>query len=330
MTEPIQPKNQIIIYKDKTGPELKVNVHDQNVWLTQEQISKLFETDRSSITKHIKNIIKSGELKEKSNVQFLHIANSDKPVKFYNLDFVISLGYRTNSKRATEFRIWATQKLRDLILKGYVIHEQRLKNYEGKLQELEQAKKIFQQALESRRTEGFEKDLLNIITDYLGTWVILNQYDSGTLGFDNVTKKKAKYITYEKALDSIERFRKRLNDNKQATELFGREVSHKLPGILLSIQQAYGGKDLYPSLEEKAAHLFYFVIKDHPFVDGNKRIGSLLLLLFLVENHFLYNRKGDRKINDAALAALALLVAESKPDQKDTMIKLVVNLINKK
>ncbi len=336
MTNNPQPRGEIIIYKDRSGPELKVTIQNDSVWLTQLQIGDLFDVTSAAITKHIQNIYKQGELSRNRTTSKMEVVQIEggreikRKIDYYNLDMIISVGYRVNSSKATQFRVWATQKLRDLILKGYVIHEQRLKNYEGQLKELEQAKRIFQQAIENNHTEGYEKDLLSIITDYLGTWVILNQYDTGTLGFDNVTKKKAKYIDYEKALDSIERFRKRLNENKQATELFGREVSHKLPGILLGIQQAYGGKDLYNSLEEKAAHLFYFVIKDHPFVDGNKRIGSLLLLLFLVENHFLYNRKGDRKINDAALAALALLVAESKPDQKDTMIKLVVNLINKK
>jgi death-on-curing family protein len=330
MNDDSYSKGEITIYKDKEGPELKVQIQDQSVWLTQAQISELFQTDRSSITKHINNIIKSGELNEKSNVQFLHIAKSDKPIKLYNLDFILSIGYRVNSKRATQFRIWATQKLRELILKGYVIHEQRLKVYEGKVKELESARKIFQQALESRRTEGYERDLLNIITDYLSTWVILNQYDKGELEIENVSKKQAKYIDYEQAADAIDRFRKRLVTTKNATDLFGRDTSHKLPSILESIKQSYGGKELYPSLEEKAAHLFYFIIKDHPFVDGNKRVGSLMLLLFLVANHYLYNRRGDRKINDAALAALALLVAESKPDQKDVMIRLIVNLINKK
>ncbi len=333
MSHNTQTKGEIIIYKEKGGPEIKVSLVDDTVWLSQAEMAELFGKDRDTISEHIQNIFKDGELKQNSVTRkFRATAQDGKQYQtnYYNLDLIISIGYRVNSKRGTQFRIWATQKLRELILKGYVIHEQRLKAYEGKVKELEQAKGIFQQALESRRTEGYEKDLLNIITDYLGTWVILNQYDTGTLGFENVTKRKAKYISYDQALDSIERFRSRLTATKQATELFGREVSHKLPGILLSIQQAYAGKDLYLSLEEKAAHLFYFVIKDHPFVDGNKRIGSLLLLLFLVANHFLYNRKGDRKINDTALATLALLVAESKPDQKDTMIKLIVNLINKK
>ncbi len=331
------PNNsEIIIYKATTGPELKVQLQDESVWLTQAQLAELFGKDLRTINEHIKNIYKEAELSQNRTIRKFRIVQIEgkrqveRSVEHYNLDLIISVGYRVNSKQGTQFRIWATQKLKELIIKGYTIHEQRLKVYEGKVKELEQAKRIFQQALESRRTEGYEKDLLNIITDYLNTWVILNQYDTGELEIENVTKKPAKYINIEKAVDSIDRFRKRLVSKNYATELFGRDTGHKLDGILKSVQQAFGGKDVYPSLEEKAAHLFYFIIKDHPFVDGNKRIGSLLLLLFLVENHFLYNRKGERKINDTALATLALLVAESKPDQKDVMVRLIVNLINKK
>jgi death-on-curing family protein len=160
--------------------------------------------------------------------------------------------------------------------------------------------------------------------------VVLNDYDMGKLKISDVTKRKTTYLEYDKVKDGVERFKKRLIDTKQASELFGTETGHKLAQLLGSVRQGFDGVDVYPSIEEKAAHLFYFLIKDHPFVDGNKRIGSFMLILFMIENHMLYNRKGERRINDAALAALALLVAESKPQQKDVMIKLVVNLINKK
>ncbi|MGE5297833.1 MAG: RhuM family protein [Acidobacteriaceae bacterium] len=326
-------RGEIIIYKDKDGPELKVKISDETVWLTQAQIAGLFGTQRAAITKHLKNIFKSGELGEKSVSSILeHTASDNKiyKVKYYNLDAIISVGYRVNSSRATQFRVWATQKLRELLLKGFVIHEQRLKQYEGKIRELSEAERIFRQALESRRTEGYEKDLLNIITDYLNTWSILNDYDAGNLELDKVSKKQATYLEYDKAKDAILRFKERLIQSGQASDLFGREVSNKLSAILASIKQTIASKDAYASVEEKAAHLFYFIVKDHPFVDGNKRIGCLLLLLFMIENHILYNRRGERKFNEQALAALALLVAESKPAQKDVMAKLIVNLINKK
>ncbi len=184
--------------------------------------------------------------------------------------------------------------------------------------------------MESKRLEGYEKELLNIITDYANTWFVLNQYDKGELSVEDVSKKKAVVLNYPEIQKSIAKFKERLMVKKEAGTLFGQEVGGKFQGVLGSINQTFSGKDLYPSIEEKAAHLLYFAIKDHPFADGNKRIGSLLFLLYLVENRYLLNKRGERKINDSALAALALLIAESKPDQKEVMVKLVVNLINKK
>jgi prophage maintenance system killer protein len=174
------------------------------------------------------------------------------------------------------------------------------------------------------------KELLNIMTDYTNTWFVLNQYDKGELKIEGVSKKKPSVLDYEETKKSIAKFKARLMGQKQASGLFGQETANKFQGVLGSINQTFGGKELYPSVEEKAAHLLYFCIKDHPFADGNKRIGGLMFLLYLVENRYLLNRKGERKINDSALAALALLIAESSPKQKEIMVSLVVNLINKK
>jgi prophage maintenance system killer protein len=250
--------------------------------------------------------------------------------KYYNLDAIISVGYRVNSSKATQFRVWATQKLRDLIVKGYSIYEKRFTETQARLKELQQANQLFLQVIESKRAEGYEKELLNIITDYTHTWFVLNQYDKGELKIEEVSKKKPSTLDYVDIKKSIAKFKARLMATKQAGDLFGQEVGGKFQAVLGSINQTFGGKDLYPSIEEKAAHLLYFCIKDHPFADGNKRIGSLMFLLYLVENHFFLNRKGERKINDNALIALALLIAESKPAQKEAMVSLVVNLINKK
>ncbi len=330
MLEKEENKGEIIIYKADSGPELAVKVEDENIWLTQADISSLYQTDRTSIGRHIRNIVKSGELEEKSNVQNLHIANADRPVKYYNLDFVLSVGYRVNSKRATQFRIWATQRLRDFLLKGYLINEKRLQeNQQLKFKEFQQDVSFMQHALEVKRLEGYEKELLHIFTDYTNTWITLNQFDKGDLTLDQVTKKGVKHLDYDQVKKSIERFKARLIKDEQASELFGAEVGKKLAQVLGSIGQTYNGKDLYPSLDEKAAHILYFAVKDHPFVDGNKRIGALLFLLFLINNNYLINRKGEKKINDTALTVLTLLVAASKPDQKNVMIRLIVNLINK-
>jgi prophage maintenance system killer protein len=215
-------------------------------------------------------------------------------------------------------------------LKGYLINEKRLKeNEELKLKELQGAVSLMQQALEVRRLEGYEKDLLKIITDYANTWLTLYKFDSGTLGIEGI-KKEAKHLDHGEIKKTIERFKVRLMKEKEASELFGQEVSEKLLSLLGNLRQTYGGKDLYPTLDEKAAHLLYFAVKNHPFVDGNKRIGALLFILFLVQNNYLHNKRGERKINDSALTALTLLVAESKPQQKEIMIRLIVNLINKK
>jgi death-on-curing family protein len=331
-----QPENkgEIVIYKDQEGPELRVTLADETVWLTQSQIAGLFEKDVRTISDHIRNIFKEAELSQNSVIRKFRITAKDGKtynVEHYNLDVIISVGYRVRSKRGTQFRIWATQRLRDYILQGYLLNEQRLKERtDAKLKELQSAVQLLQRAIESRRLEGYEKELLNIITDYTSTWILLNKYDKDELKIENVTKKVLARLRYEKVKKSIEQFKERLIKTKQASPIFGREVEHKLEAILGNIEQTYQRKPLYGSLEEKAAHLFYFVIKDHPFADGNKRIGSLLFLLYLVENHHVYNKRGERIINDTALTALALLIAESKPSHKNTMIKLVVNMIAKK
>lgn len=332
-----QPKGEIIIYKAPEGPEIQVKLENETVWLSQAQIAELFDKDRDTISEHIQNLYKEAELGQNQTTRKFRVVQSEgkkkvqRDIIFYNLDVIISIGYRVKSQRGTQFRIWATQRLRDYIVKGYILNEQRLKEGQvGKLKELETAHKLIQQALESKRSEGYERELLSIINDYANAWFVLNLYDKEKLGIENVTVRAGARLTYKDVIKNIIRFRKRLLRRGEATDLFGVEVSHKLESILGSIDQTYGGKPLYKSVEERAAHVLYLVIKDHPFVDGNKRIGSLLFLLFLIENRIFYSRRGEKRINDTALVALALLIAESKPAQKDIMVKLIVNLINKK
>lgn len=332
-------KGEIIIYKDQIGPEIQVKLEEGTVWITLNQMAQLFGTQKAAISKHINNIYNSAELSPDRTVSKMETVQMEgkraikRQIEYYNLDMVISVGYRVNSKRATQFRIWATNRLRDYLVKGYVINEKRLKDFENlrvKLKDLEGAHKLIQSALENKKIEGYEKELLRIITDYANTWFVLNAYDRDNLKIEDVTKRPACALIHAEMQKSIAAFKKRLLAKKEAGDLFGKEIGGKFEGVLGSISQTFAGKELYPSLEEKAAHLLYFCVKDHPFADGNKRIGSLIFLLFLVENNFLVNKKGERKINDSALAALALLIAESKPNSKDTMIRLIVNLINKK
>ena len=330
-----QSKGEIIIYDDAGGPAIEVNFDQETVWLTQADMAKLFQKDVRTISLHIGNVYKESELlAQKTSFKQANSSKTgigpDKPTIYYNLDVIISVGYRVKSKRGTQFRIWATSRLRDYLLKGYAVNSQRVKeNSNAKLKELETAVRLLQTAIETKRLVGYEKELLQIITDYTKTWVLLNQYDENALAESGANKKIIYALDYENIKKSIERFRARLMKEKQASDLFGKEVGEKLAAVLGNIEQTFDGKVLYASVEERAAHLLYFAIKDHPFTDGNKRIGSLLFLLYLVENHHVYNRRGERIVSDNMLTALALLIAESKPDHKEVMVKLVVNLLAK-
>ncbi len=330
-------KSEVVIYKSQTGPELRVQMDGETVWLTRAQMSGLFERDINTIGDHIRRIYAEKELEEeKTTLKQGKTVNSGiasfKPNIYYNLDVIISVGYRVKSKRGTQFRIWATQRLRDYLIKGYAVNEKRLKeDHDVKMKELQDTAKLFRNVLESHRAEGYEKDLLKIITDYSGTWALLNKYDKGELGLEGVSKRAPAVLNYTDLQKSIAVFKQRLGTKKEAGDLFGQEVGEKFKAVLGNIDQTFEGRSLYPSLEEKAAHLLYFLVKDHPFADGNKRIGSLVFMLYLVQNNALFSVKtGERKINDSALSALVLLVAESKPQDKEVMVRLIINLIKSK
>lgn len=327
-TEEIK-KGEVIIYKSKEGPKLEVRLEENTVWLTQNQIALLFSTQRPAITKHLNNIFKSGELNKNSVSSILeHTANDGKTYKtqFYNLDAIISVGYRVNSNRATQFRIWATKTLKEHLVKGYTLNEKRLLQYQNSFQDLQETITLLQEKSKHELLAGQEQEILSLLSSYSKTLTLLEQYDKEKL---KLTKKaKEKYVVqYDEARKLIDKIKKDLIAKNEASNLFGQENGDRFKAIIKNIYQTFDGKELYSSLEEKAAHILYLVIKDHPFVDGNKRIGSFLFIYYLSKNNYLYKENGEKKINDNALTTLALLVAISVSKEKDKLIKIVTNLL---
>jgi len=318
-------KGEIVIYKiSKNEIELSVRFEEETVWLKQEEIAKLYGKERSVITKHINKVFADKEVDKKSNVQFLHIAGSDKPVAFYSLDVILAVGYRTNSARAIHFRRWATRVLKNYLLKGYALNQKRLTEAEKNFRQLQDAISFLEEKSKHNLLKGSE--IINLLSSYSKTLKLLEQYDKEQLSL--VKKSRAKFILqYDQAKKIVETIKKELISKKEASNLFGQENDDKLKGIIGNIYQTFNGKELYPSVEEKSAHLLYFIIKDHPFVDGNKRIASFLFVYFLDKNNFLYKNTGERKISDNTLTALSLLIAISEPREKDKLIKIVSNLL---
>ncbi len=317
---------EIIIYEGENGKSsLEVHLQEDTVWLTQKQISSLFETERSVITKHINNVFRAEELDRKAVcAKFAHTASDGKTYQtnYYNLDVIIAVGYRVNAKRGTQFRIWATSVLKDHLIKGYTVNERRLA--EKGLSEMEQAIALLTRTLESHESLSDEgRAVLDVINHYAKSWSLLLKYDEDRLELPKSRHPTKQPLDYDRAGKAILALKNDLLARGEATELFGQERGDSLRGILGNLDQTFGGQDLYASLEDKAAHLLYFVIKDHPFSDGNKRIGSFLFLVFLQENNLLE----QSNINDNGLVALALLIAESDPKQKDLMIRLIINLL---
>jgi prophage maintenance system killer protein len=316
-------RGEIIIYQAEDGRNaLEVHLQDETVWLTQAQMVELFQRDQSVISRHVGNVFKEGELDRKSNMQKMHSAHSDKPVAIYNLDVIISVGYRVKSQRGTQFRIWATSVLKDHLIKGYTVNERRLA--EKGLAEMEQTISLLARTLKSHEALSDEgKAVLEVVGRYAKSWSLLLKYDEDRLELPKNRHPARRSLDYARTGKSIKALKDDLLLRGEASELFGQERGHYLQGILGNLDQTFGGQELYASVEEKAAHLLYFVIKDHPFSDGNKRIGSFLFLIYLRENNLL-EQSG---INDNGLVALALLIAESDPRQKDLMIRLIMNLL---
>lgn len=320
--------SQIEIYKSVDNKiELSVNLDNETVWLNREQISILFDRDIKTIGKHVNNVFNEGELDKESVVaKFATTATDGKiyQVDFYNLDVIISVGYRVKSKQGTQFRQWATQRLKDYLVKGYAINEKRLKEAENKFQELKQAVSLLESIMKTKVITGDEaQGLLKVLGDYAFALDILDQYDHQTLEISKTNNKEVFRISYAEAKRAIEGLKTKFG----GSQLFGNEKDDSFKGSLETIYQTFDGMELYVSVEEKAAHLLYFVTKNHSFSDGNKRIAAFLFVWFLDRNGLLYCQ-GNKVIDDNALVALTLMIAESKSDDKDMMVKVVINLLN--
>lgn len=325
-------QNELVVYEIAKGKKISVQIERESVWLTQAQMSELFDKDVNTIGEHIGKIYKEKELHANSTTRDFREVRMEgnrevkRKINAYNLDVIISVGYRVKSQRGTQFRIWATKVLRDHILKGYSINKNRLQSIG--LDELERAVKLIRQTIESKvLTGGESKGILQVITDYAQSWILLHKYDEGKLPLQSKTKPIYE-LTYEFSLKLISELVANLKRQKHAAKFVGLERDdHGLERLLGTINQTFGGQDLYRSVEEKAAHLLYFVIKDHPFIDGNKRSGSLLFIHYLAQNGLLFRKSGERTINDNAIVALALLISQSHPHDKDIMIRLITNLL---
>ena len=315
---------QIFVSADGQA-RLEVALDHETVWLRQEQMAELFGRDRSVITRHIGNVFKEGELQEKSNVQNLHIAGSDKPVRFYNLDVIISVGYRVKSPRGVQFRQWATRVLRQHLVEGYTLNERRLAE---RGIEFEQAVSLLSRTLANQQLVSDEgRAVLQVIGDYARSWSLLQGYDEQSLGEQNARQSGMRALVLDNALAAIAQLKAELIAKGEATELFGQLRGEGLASAIATIEQGFGDELFYPNVASRAAHLLYFVIKNHPLADGNKRTGSFLFLWYLRLNQHLLARPVERLINDNTLVALALLVAESLPAQKELMVRLIEHFV---
>ena len=308
-------KNEIILFENQ-DVKLEVNMNGETVWLTQNQMAKLFGKDRTVITRHINNIFKDGELEEKSNVQKMHIANSDKPVSLYSLDVIISTGYRVKSQNGVIFRKLANKVLKDYLLKGYAVNQKRLEYLEKTIKLIDIAGRM---DTELKTAEA--KEIIKVINNYSNALNLLDDYDHKRIIKPSGTKDNKK-ITYEDCLNVISKLKFNSDSN-----LFALERDEGLKEVIGTIYQSFDGKDLYPTIEEKAANFLYLITKNHTFIDGNKRIAATLFIYFLEFYNILYNENGQI-IDNNTLVAITLLIAQSNPKEKDILIDLVMNFLN--
>lgn len=324
----------IAIYQSVDGSIItEVRLEGDTVWLTQRQMAELFGTTPENVLMHLSNIYQDGELMENPTTKDFLVVQQEgnrqvkRTLKHFNLDAIISVGYRVNSKQGTQFRIWANRVLKDYLIQGFALNRQRLQTQQEHIKQLERTLTLFQQNLIEQASLPEARGLVSVITGYARTFVLLNQFDSERLPLGDFASKIHYEIKPAEALAGITALKEDLIAKGEASALFGNQKDDSFAGILGNILQSFEGEYLYPSIEEQAAHLLYFIIKNHPFSDGNKRIGAFLFIWFLQRNQHHLKANGELKINDNALAAIALLVAQSDPAQKQLMIHLVMNLI---
>ena len=318
--------NQIIIYQTEDGQtQVDVRMENDTVWLTTSQMATLFEREESNIRRHVINVFKEGELEKANNVHFLHVNGVKKPVPFYNLDVIISVGYRVKSQRGVKFRQWANKILKDYLVKGYAVNDRLRRDQLGELRQLVQVVGRTLQYQDINATAD-GRALFDVVVDYTYALDTLDNYDYERLTIERTTSKEPFRATYENAMREI----RRLHDKFGGSQWFGNEKDDSFKSSIGQIYQTFGGEELYPSVEEKAAMLLYLVTKNHSFSDGNKRIAATLFLWFLNNNGILYRTDGTKRLADNTLVALTLMIAESRTEEKDVMVKVVVNLINQR
>lgn len=322
MTENLNDK--IIIYQSEDGKtQLNVKLEGETVWLSTRQMAELFNKEESNIRRHVNNVFKEAELKRENNVHFLHVNGVKKPVPYYTLDVIISVGYRVHSQRGVRFRQWANGVLKQYLVKGYAINENIRKQ---QIAELRQLVQVVSRTIQQQPAKSTDESnaLFDVVVDYTYALDTLDDYDYQRLHIARITKEEPFHATYENAMHEIDLLRQKFG----GSVLFGNEKDESFKSSIGQIYQTFGGTELYPSVEEKAAMLLYLVTKNHSFSDGNKRIAATLFLWFMNNNNILYRPDGSKRIADNTLVALTLMIAESKTEEKDIMVKVVVNLIN--
>lgn len=323
-------KSEIAIFSSKDGQiELNVKLDNETVWLTLDQMAELFQRNKSTISRHIRNVFEEGEVEEKATVAFFATVqkegyrNVERDIAYYNLDVIISVGYRVHSQRGVQFRQWSNSVLKEYIVKGYAINRKRLDHYD----ELKEVVRLMSRAisLQGEVSTGEYAGLFSVVTDYVYALDTLDRYDYQSLQIGNTTKEEPFHATYENAMEAINALKIKFG----GSQWFANEKDESFKSSIGQIYQTFAGEELYPSVEEKAAMLLYLVVKNHSFSDGNKRIAAMLFLWFMERNGILYSADGSKRIADNTLVAITLMIAESRTEEKDVMVKVVINLINK-